>query len=136
MLLPVLQVIYCTLSNCHMPTFPYVQCCNAKLWVWSPKPVNTSIVDPYIPAAHRHRIVYKHLDVYAEWAGIAADFPGINATLVDKMLLFMDIRYVSDFIRQVRAAAAAARGWWCSSCSRMARLYSFPPLPLLVLPRS
>ena len=38
----------------------------------------------------------------AEWAGIAADFPEINSTLVDKMLLFLDIRYVSDFIRQVR----------------------------------
>jgi hypothetical protein len=80
------------------------QCCNAKLWVWSSTPVNTSGVDRYIPEAHRHRIVYKHLDVYAEWASISADFPDINATLVDKMLLFLDIRYVSDFIRQVMCA--------------------------------
>ena len=36
----------------------------------------------------------------AEWAGISGDFPEINSTLVDKMLLFLDIRYVSDFIRQ------------------------------------
>ena len=41
------------------------QCCNARLWVWSPTPVNTSRVDAYIPAAHRHRVVYKHLDVFA-----------------------------------------------------------------------
>ena len=39
--------------------------------------------------------------VVTEWEAISEDFPGINTTLVDKMLLFMDIRYVSDFIRQV-----------------------------------
>ena len=48
--------------------------------------------------------------VPAEWAGISEDFPEINATLVDKMLLFLDIRYVSDFIRQASGAGAGRGG--------------------------
>ena len=54
------------------------QCCNARLWVWSPTTVNTSLVDPYIPEAHSHRIVYKRLDVFAEWGAVADDFKGAS----------------------------------------------------------
>ena len=80
-------------------SFLATQCCDAQLWFWLPRELLGEAGRIELPAHQAHRIVWKLLDVGAEWAGVAADFPGVNASTVAAMSDWKDLRFVTDWMR-------------------------------------
>lgn len=86
-------------------SFLATQCCDAVLWFWVAPEAAAQLardgppID--IPAHSAHRIVFKPLDMAAEWARIADDFPAANASTLAALNSFADIRFISDWARMV-----------------------------------
>jgi hypothetical protein len=75
------------------------------LWFWlAPQAArNMSATGPPIalPPELAHRVVFKPFDAAAEWAPVAADFPAANETALAALNGFTDIRFTSDWARQL-----------------------------------
>jgi hypothetical protein len=86
-------------------SFLATQCCDAVLWFWMAPAVAAAFNkdDPpvVLPPHLRHRVVYKTFDADAEWSRVATDFPRANATALARLMSFEDVRYVSDWGRQL-----------------------------------
>jgi hypothetical protein len=84
-------------------SFLATQCCDAVLWFWlAPDAARNMSAPPIaLPPHMAHRVVFKPFDAAAEWAAVAGDFPAANETALAALNGFSDVRYVSDWARQV-----------------------------------
>ena len=87
-------------------SFLATQCCDAVLWVWlapaAARNLSAAGGPPItLPPHMAHRVVFQPFDAAAEWAAVAGDFPAANDTALAALNGFTDIRYTSDWARQV-----------------------------------
>ena len=84
-------------------SFVATQCDDAVLWIWLTSTARTAMegnrTTPSVPSGLAHRVVFKELDVAAEWALIRSDFPDVNATAAAHMTSFLDIRHQANWAR-------------------------------------
>lgn len=91
-------------SELHIASFLATQCCDARLIYWVSPPTllaseQLARLRARIPPQHAHRIEFALLDLDAEWAAVAADFPEANATTLARLTGRADLRYISDWAR-------------------------------------
>jgi hypothetical protein len=83
-------------------SFLATQCCDSVLWFWLlpnvSEPNSTLFA---LPQAHRHRIIWKRLDIMSEWAIIANDFVKSNPSTATAMSEWTDLRFTTDWYRLV-----------------------------------